>query len=79
MTQQLAIIDLAALERLEKRLDTVLRLLEGVKATPRPEWVTVNEAARALKVSPDTIRRQIRDGKMEARGAGKARRVRLVE
>lgn len=44
---------------------------------PPREWVSVAEAAGQYGVSPATIRRWISEGKMETKGAGKARRVRL--
>lgn len=46
--------------------------------TAKPEWVRVPEAARRLGVSPDTVRRRIASGEIEARGSGKLREVRLV-
>ena len=51
--------------------------LDGATITPRPEWLTIAQAAEALGVSRDTIRRRINSGELEARGSGKTRRVRL--
>ena len=79
MTAQLAIIDIAALDRLEKRMEAMQRLLERSTVIPRPEWVSISEAAAFKKCSASTIRRMIDAGELEARGAGKARRVKLVE
>jgi len=40
-----------------------------------PSFVTVDEAAQALAVSRDTIRRMIRRGELDARKIGKSVRV----
>jgi len=40
-----------------------------------PAYVTVEEAAQALAVSRDTIRRMIRRGELDARKIGKSVRV----
>lgn len=78
MTAQLAIVDLAALNRMEARLERLEALLSRATVTPAPEWVSICEAARIQKVSDETIRRWVREGKIESNGkAGKARKVRL--
>ena len=45
--------------------------------TPAPEWVPIREAARFMGVTPQTIRRKIDAGQIEAKGNGKTRLVRL--
>ena len=44
---------------------------------PAPEWVTVGQAAKQLGVTPQTIRRKIDAGQIQAKGSGKTRQVRL--
>lgn len=79
MTQQLAIIDIAALGRLEAEVAEIKALLKKSTVTQVPEWLTISEAARIERVSDETIRRWVREGKIESNGkAGKARRVKLV-
>jgi excisionase family DNA binding protein len=38
---------------------------------PYPKHLTVQEAADALRVTPQTIRRMIKDGKLKAKHAGR--------
>lgn len=79
MTAQLAIVDLTALADLRAEVAEIRALLSRATVTPAPEWVSISEAARIAKVSDETIRRWVREGKIESNGkAGKARRVKLV-
>ena len=78
MTQTLIAIDAARLDRLERRIEELSASLRGATVTPRPEWMSVRAAAEHLSVSPDTIRRRIVSGELEAKGNGKMRRVRIV-
>lgn len=39
------------------------------------QWLTVNEAAAALNVSPKTIRRRLADGSIPARRIGRLIRI----
>lgn len=78
MTPQLIAIDANALDRLESRLANLERMLMGATITPAPQWVSITDAADRMKVSTDTIRRWVASGRMEAEGAGKARRVKLA-
>ncbi len=59
--------------RLEAKLDELRAMLEQ----PAPEWLTITEAAARLGCSADTIRRRIKSGELEARGAGKLRQVKV--
>ena len=70
-------VDADALARVEAKLDSLLQMLERSKITPTPDWVSISEAARINEVSATTIRRWIDLGQIEARGAGKARRVKI--
>jgi excisionase family DNA binding protein len=70
-------IDETRIDRLESQLRDLKHMIEGATIHPKPEWVPVPEAARELGVSTATIRRWARDGRIEARGAGKARRVHI--
>lgn len=62
---------------LERRIEALARALEGAKIVPRPEWLSIADAAQAEGVTPATIRRWIAEGRIEAKGSGKARRVRV--
>ncbi|MCD1620824.1 helix-turn-helix domain-containing protein [Salipiger manganoxidans] len=53
--------------------------LRGAMIVPAPEWMPIKEAAAAMGVSTDTVRRRIDAGALEARGAGKLRRVRVPQ
>ncbi|ANB33268.1 excisionase family DNA binding protein [Rhodovulum sulfidophilum] len=70
---QLIVIDQSRLDRIEEMLREALKRPEP----PKREWGTVSEAARHYRVTDSTVRRWISDGRVEARGVGKARRVRL--
>lgn len=78
MTPQLIAIDPTALESLRREIARLHARLDAVTITPRPEWVTVKDAATALDVTPDTIRRKIKSGELQAKGTGKGRMVRLA-
>lgn len=61
------------LHRLERKIDA---LLDQIK--PRDEWLSVHDYAAEKGVTVSTVRRWILSGQVEARGAGKLRRVKLV-
>jgi hypothetical protein len=74
--------DMIVIDRSELRhlIDTVERLerkIDLVQITPRPEWVTVAEAARIAGVSQRTIRDRIAAGKVQAKDFGGTRMVRV--
>jgi len=70
-------IDASRIERLEDELRKLRAALDGATIKPRPEWIKISEAAEALGVSTDTIRRKVASGEIDAKGSGKTRRVRL--
>lgn len=70
-------VDPERLEAIERNLASVLSILSAANISASPEWVTVQKAASLLGVHPSTIRRKIDAGEIEAKGAGKTRRVRL--
>ena len=74
---QLALIDISALNDLRADLAEVKRLLARSSVQPLPEWVTIPQAAHIKNCSDETIRRWIREGRIEAKGKGKARRVKV--
>lgn len=47
------------------------------KIEPPKEWITIQEAAEQYGKSPATIRRWIKEGKLEATGSGALRKVRV--
>ena len=47
------------------------------KVSPPREWVTIQEAAEMNGVTTATIRNWIKAGQLEAKGRGKARRVKV--
>ena len=75
---QLVLVDAGDLAALREQVARLERRIDGATITPAPEWVPVPEAARRLHVSPQTVHRWIREGRIEAKGAGKARRVRVT-
>jgi hypothetical protein len=64
-------------ERLAAEVRLLREVLEGATITPRPEWVSIPEAAKRKGVHADTIKRRIESGTLKARGSGKLREVYL--
>ena len=52
-------------------------MLAGAMIVPPPEWLPLKQAAEAMGVSVDTVRRRIDAGVLEAQGSGKLRRVKV--
>lgn len=50
--------------------------LSSVQMVPKPEWITIEAYAEQEGVSKATVRRWIREGKLEAQDIGGKRRVR---
>jgi excisionase family DNA binding protein len=78
MTQTLIAIDPAVLDRLVAKVEALEKTIRGATIKPAPEWMGIKEAAEHEGVSTDTIRRWINDGRLQAIGSGKGRKVRLV-
>jgi excisionase family DNA binding protein len=73
--------DMIVIDRSELRwlIDEVAQLraeIRSVRITPRPEWVTVAEAAKIHERSEKTITRWIEAGTIEAKHVGGKRLVR---
>lgn len=75
MPQPFEFPDAADFARLEQKVDRLTRMMEGARITPPDDWLPVKEAAEVMGVHASTIGRWIANGDLEARGAGKARRV----
>ena len=74
--------DMIVIDRSELRhlIDEVAQLkaaIQSVQITPRPEWVTVAEAARIHERSEKTITRWIEAGEIVVKYVGKKRMVRV--
>lgn len=70
-------IDQAQLDRIERQLAEIAARLDGATVHPAPEWLPIPMAARAKGVTTATVRRWITEGRIEARGSGRLREVRL--
>ena len=77
MTQQLIAIDPTALDELTAEVRALRAELSAVRVDHQPQWLTVPEYAKRMNVTTRTVRDWIAAGRVEARGAGKAREVRL--
>ncbi|WP_323783087.1 helix-turn-helix domain-containing protein [Leisingera sp.] len=77
MQAQLIAVDAGALDALTKKVERLEAIMTQGTFQPREEWVGIQEAARVLECSADTIRRKINSGELEAKGSGKSRRVKL--
>jgi hypothetical protein len=72
-----ALISTADLADLLADIAALKAALDRATVIPAPEWVSVAEAQRLLDCSEATVRRKIADGSLEAKGAGKLKRVRV--
>ena len=66
-------------ERLAAEVRMLREILDGATVIPKPQWVSIAEAAKRKGVHPDTIKRRIEAGTLKARGSGKLREVYLPE
>lgn len=67
----------ADVEAVMKEVSELKQLLTNVTISQPDEWMTIPKAAAQLECSESTIRRKINLGELEAKGSGKARRVRI--
>lgn len=68
MTQQLTV---ATSQEVREVKDLLLQVLDKLDTPAQPEWLLIQDAAKAMRVSESTIRRRIASGKLEARESGK--------
>ncbi|HCO91066.1 MAG TPA: hypothetical protein DIT40_08850 [Alphaproteobacteria bacterium] len=66
------------IERLERQIQRLTDMLQGAQVIPAPEWVSIQEAAKHHGRTARTIRDWIDAGKLEARGSGRCREVRIT-
>ena len=83
MTQHV-LIEATSLEDLHREVASVksdlqrlCAALEAVQVKREPEWMLVKDYATKCKVTPRTVNRWIDEGKLKARGSGRAREVKL--
>jgi len=74
----MAEIDIPELAEINARLAAIEDLIKRAVIANPPEWYSIPDAAKKLKRSEDTIRRQVREGHLEARGSGATRQVRIT-
>lgn len=74
---KIVVADHAEIEALRDELRAIRGLIEGATIIPAPEWVSIPDAAAHFGVHVSTIHRKIDKGEIEARGAGKLRRVKI--
>lgn len=65
------------IEAMESRIERLCAALEAVQVQREPEWLKVNDYAKRFEITPRTVNRWIDEGKLKARGAGRAREVKL--
>jgi len=53
------------------KVEVLTRAFEAQRQEQMPEWLTVKEAAKYLRITPDTIRRKVRAGHFDTRRDGK--------
>lgn len=72
-------IDAAIREAVEAAVAPLAREIRDLRAKldPPKEWVTIPEAADHFGKTTATVRRWISEGKLEAKGSGGMRRVRI--
>lgn len=74
----LTIVPTDFLERIEARLASLQKQIDGATITPAPEWLNVTDAAEKMGVNRSTIHNWAKAGKIEAKGSGKRRRVKIA-
>ena len=65
------------IEAMESRIERLCAALEAVQVQREPEWLKVNDYAKRFEITPRTVNRWIDEGKLKARGSGRAREVKL--
>jgi hypothetical protein len=65
------------IEAMESRIERLCAALEAVQVQREPEWMPVKDYATKYDVTPRTVNRWIDEGKLKARGSGRAREVKL--
>ena len=83
MTQHV-LIETTSLEDLHREVASVksdlqrlCAAIEAVQVQREPEWLKVNDYAKRFEITPRTVNRWIDEGKLKARGSGRAREVKL--
>ena len=56
---------------LASQVETLTQVVEAQRQEKMPEWLTVKEAAKYLRITPDTIRRKVQAGHFDTRRDGK--------
>lgn len=77
--QGFTLVPVERLESMERAIRELTERLEGAMVVPPPEWLPIKQAAEAMGVSTDTVRRRIDAGVLEAKGSGKLRRVKVPQ
>lgn len=75
--QNVTVVPVDMLDRLYQKLESIEKRIESATITPAPKWVSIKDASEHFGVNRSTIHRWIEDGKLTAKGAGRARRVYL--
>lgn len=65
------------IEAMESRIERLCAAIEAVQVQREPEWMKVNDYAKRFEITPRTVNRWIDEGKLKARGSGRAREVKL--
>ena len=71
------LVDPDALADLNRQLELIRQRLEVMEAQPRPEWVTIPQYAEMIGRSASTVKRRIRQGKLDVKDESGTRMVRL--
>ena len=56
---------------LTSRVETLTQAVEAQRQEQMPQWLTVQEAAKYLRITPYTIRHKVRAGHFDTRRDGK--------
>ncbi|TMV84499.1 helix-turn-helix domain-containing protein [Thioclava sp. BHET1] len=77
MTQHFALVPVEELTALRADIRALKDAMDGCRIVPAPKWVNITEAAKTMDCHPATVRRMITEGRIEARGSGRRRQVRV--
>ncbi len=64
------------IQALRAEIAALIRQMQAIQMTPRPEWVSVQEYAKSVSRSERTVREWIKAGRIESRRQGNLLQVR---
>lgn len=67
--QSFIIVPAERLDRMERTLADLVKALDGATVTPAPKWLTLGQAAEAMRCHKSTVHRLAEKGEIETKRA----------